>query len=63
MTVTPQSFKIIHLSHVGDYLMPSQEKESRVEHCFCHQTKIGEIVYYVLCRENRLGNQLPESPL
>ena len=63
MTVTPQSFKITHLSPVVDYLMPSQEKDSHVEHCFCPQTKIGEIVYYVLFRENRLENQLLESPL
>ena len=47
MTVPPQSMKIIHLSHVVDYPVQSQEKGLHVEHCFCPQTKWKE--EFTLC--------------
>lgn len=63
MAVPPQSIKMIHLSHVVDYPVQSQEKDLHVEHCFCPQTKMGGVVYCVSCRGTGVGNQLLESTL
>ena len=53
-------FRVLHLSHVVNYPMQSQEKDSCMQYCFCLQDKIGGIVYPAYCRRS---NQLLDSPL
>ena len=62
MTLPPQKFKIVYLSHVVNYAKQSEEKNMHVEHCFFVQTKTRGVVYWVHCSGNGEGNQLLKPP-